>query len=304
LPVDAVTDPVERQLLDRQAVRLHRAWRAFVRTQASPETIAEMMALFMRRDTKRILAVIDHSIATLATTWDTAFSDVARNTAHRINAKIGKAAPTVSATFTPGDPRAAALMARNRLRFITDLTAEQRRATTAALTEGQRRGWSTERTARAVSDSIGLGPKEQRDVANYRAGLLMQPSGLDRGTSFADDLEPLSPEQVESRVARYAGKLRDKRAVTIARTEALMVTSAAQDMALRESLADAGIDRRKVFKVWNTTRDGRERPEHAERDGMRIPIDQEFAPGILKPGDGGPKESINCRCVLQIQFEE
>ena len=297
-----MTQPAERILLDRQAVRLHRAWRAFIRAQQAPDTIATMMPLFQRRDLKTIMAILDHSIRTLANTWDEAFAEVANVTASRIQGKLGKAAPKVSAVFEPGDPRAATLMARNRLEFITGLTTEQRDATRIALTRGLKQGWSTDRLAAAFRDSIGLTAAQQQAADTYRATLLRQlPGELDPATGTDIDL---TPAKIERMVSTKTKTLLDTRAQTIARTEALRVSSTAQDIALRESLAGAGTDTRKVFKTWNTTRDGRERPEHAERDGVTIPLDDSFAPGIMKPGDGSAREAANCRCVLTFTFED
>jgi uncharacterized protein with gpF-like domain len=57
-----------------------------------------------------------------------------------------------------------------------------------------------------------------------------------------------------------------------------------------------------LFKMEGMYEVSRTRDAHASRDGMRRRLDEAFDGGIMKPGDGGPEESINCRCVLMYEF--
>lgn len=61
-----------------------------------------------------------------------------------------------------------------------------------------------------------------------------------------------------------------------------------------------------ILKKWMSTGDAKTRPEHAARNGVSIPIDDEFAPGLSFPGDphGQGLEVYNCRCTLVADMPE
>lgn len=61
-----------------------------------------------------------------------------------------------------------------------------------------------------------------------------------------------------------------------------------------------------ILKKWMSTEDARTRPQHAARNGVSIPIDDEFAPGLSFPGDphGQGSEVYNCRCTLVADMPE
>lgn len=61
-----------------------------------------------------------------------------------------------------------------------------------------------------------------------------------------------------------------------------------------------------ILKKWMSTEDARTRPQHASRNGVSIPIDEEFAPGLSFPGDphGQGLEVYNCRCTLVADMPE
>lgn len=91
--------------------------------------------------------------------------------------------------------------------------------------------------------------------------------------------EPLSPH---------------KRAVRIARTETTRVMSEASLETMRAA-QDEGVAMR---KRWDATLDGRTRDSHRKVDGEVVGVDEKFSNGLRCPGDGGPADSINCRCAL------
>jgi hypothetical protein len=79
----------------------------------------------------------------------------------------------------------------------------------------------------------------------------------------------------------------DWQAERIARTEALAVSSAGQNIAWREN----GVERKQW--VWS----GVSREEHAAIDGEIVDMDDVFSNGLEYPGaDGPPEEVINCSC--------
>ena len=69
---------------------------------------------------------------------------------------------------------------------------------------------------------------------------------------------------------------------------------------------DSAVRSGKQYKVWLTENDSRVRPEHAEVDGMRIPINEYFTVGedkMLYPHDMNASASniVNCRCVCTYE---
>lgn len=62
----------------------------------------------------------------------------------------------------------------------------------------------------------------------------------------------------------------------------------------------------KVEKQWLATPDGRTRHSHAAQDGEHVPLDEEFANGLMFPGDmdGDPREVYNCRCTMVALVED
>ena len=102
--------------------------------------------------------------------------------------------------------------------------------------------------------------------------------GLFEGT------EPLSPHA---------------RAVRIARTE----TNRVMNEATLERIGEANTKGIKTLKRWDAKLDDRVRDSHARVHGEVRADGEKFSNGCLKPGDGGPAESINCRCSLEPVLE-
>jgi hypothetical protein len=106
-----------------------------------------------------------------------------------------------------------------------------------------------------------------------------------------------SPDDIARAVRQVFSGRRDN-ALTIARTE----TAWAYNLASKEAWTEAGV----AFKSWLTANDDAVRESHqlCESTGV-IPMDQNFPNGLLYPGDptGSAGEVINCRCILQPEFE-
>lgn len=78
------------------------------------------------------------------------------------------------------------------------------------------------------------------------------------------------------------------------------VTSA-QSAGRQERYEEAEKKGIKIVKEWMSVKDERTRDSHAELDGVRVPIDDEFPNGLKYPGDpaGYPSEVYNCRCTMR-----
>ncbi|MEK5070510.1 phage minor head protein [Sporosarcina sp. FSL K6-1508] len=93
------------------------------------------------------------------------------------------------------------------------------------------------------------------------------------------------------------------KAMAIVRTEAHRVSQASQF----DSAVHANRNGIIMTKEWGSSKDERTRSSHANLEGTKIPVDQDFegkngsgpAPGQL----GHPSEDIRCRCVLYYSVE-
>lgn len=100
--------------------------------------------------------------------------------------------------------------------------------------------------------------------------------------------------RLADRVSAVFADAKDRRAVTIARTEVVRASNFGGWAGMKQG----GIEE----KEWLATRDDRVRDSHLEADGQIQPIDRPFTLGsgaqAMYPGDTGePEEDINCRCT-------
>ncbi len=123
---------------------------------------------------------------------------------------------------------------------------------------------------RAVTRGLLTGEHPERIAQRFE--------GIFEGT------EPLSPHA---------------RAVRIARTE----TNRVMNEATLERIGEANAKGIKTLKRWDAKLDERVRDSHARVHGEVRADGEKFSNGCLKPGDGGPAESINCRCSLEPVLE-
>lgn len=100
-------------------------------------------------------------------------------------------------------------------------------------------------------------------------------------------------------IAKRLGNVLDMNATSAIRNARTTVTSAQNKgrMDMLHNAEDKGVI---MKKGWSANIDGRERPSHAALDGDFVGIDEEFANGLMYPGDpdGDPEEVYNCRCAL------
>lgn len=106
------------------------------------------------------------------------------------------------------------------------------------------------------------------------------------------------PEKIARRIQGiYSGKEAGsphKRAVRIARTETARVMSEATVETFRTA-NERGV---KCRQRWDATLDGKTRDSHRKVDGEIREIGEKFSNGLRRVGDGGPADSINCRCCM------
>lgn len=305
---------LERMLAGVEGL-VKQSFMAFLRDVRSDAVIREVANALERRDFERAFKIVDSYIARFSAVIPRAFQRAARLEMEHASETLKPLAGVVALSFDPGDLRAAQLMRRAQLQFIRDFSAEQRRATTRALSEALATGAGPIEAARAFRDSIGLSTYQQGVVSNYRRLLVNgEAEALDRAVrdrrfdstvrSAVRTGEPLSSAQINRMTDRYRERFIMLRAETIARTESTRVTSMARQEAFRQTVDDLGLDRSQLRRVWNATHDARTRDSHRDMDGQEVAFDQPFVSGLgnrlMYPGDPSApiEDTIQCRCVV------
>lgn len=134
-------------------------------------------------------------------------------------------------------------------------------------------------SARLIRSLIGLTERDARAVAKLRATL------LERGAL---------PAAVEKQTARYAERLLNARAETIARTETM--TAAAQGQAELWSQAEAaGLLTGEELREWIVTDDDRTCEICLPMDGQQVAKGENFVDGDGNEVEAPPAHP-NCRC--------
>ena len=110
---------------------------------------------------------------------------------------------------------------------------------------------------------------------------------------------------------RYPVRAQLQAALGVSRARAQLIASQETMNALWQGQADV-IDRAaaeldlKVMKTWRSASDGRVRASHRALNGKTIPLEEDFKPGLGRPGDmrAPPAETLRCRCVLLYRVSD
>lgn len=291
-----------------------------VRAIQSNYVISEIRSALEDGRTAAASRIVRDNVVDFASELSAGFRGAAGVELSIINAALGRTTRALAIGFDAGDPEAAKLMRSSELEFISNFTTGQVQSTRQALTRSLRAGWGTQKTARAIRDSMGLTPYQEQIVSNYREGLEDQDSDVlnrmlrDRRfdgqieNAFENE-EPLGAKSIDRMVEAYRQGWIRFRAETIARTETLKAVSQARHEALRQASESAGFDTDTVRRTWNATLDDRTRDTHADMDGQTVvgmdtPFESSSGAQLLYPGDpdAPPEEIINCRCVLTFEY--
>lgn len=138
-----------------------------------------------------------------------------------------------------------------------------------------------------------------RKVAEARAELI--------NTKTLEDLEHLDEVPEDSEEPKTPAEVFGKRKDFDAGLLAVSLATIASAFATRETINQASfqkrIDKKKVYKVWNTGNNPR--PEHARMNGERVPIDSKFSNGADWVGDSwlGPDGTCGCNCTITVEIE-
>ncbi len=312
----ATEDPASRllDLLDRSDVALRRAVLEALEAARRAGSLEEIEALIL---SGRLSEALELASRTGALRVAEAYAAVF-TLAGREGAAFLSEALEVLVSFDQVNERAVQAIRRERFRLVTEFTEGQRRATRLAILDGVRRGLNPREQARNFRQSIGLTERQQLAVMRYR-------ELLERGSAEALQRElrdrrfdptvrrairtgvPLTQEQVDRMVERYAQRYLRFRAEVIARTEALAAVHSGNHELYLQAVADGTMDLDDVLRTWVDSGDGRVRSSHANLNGMKRRLDETFpgAAGPLRfPGDplAAAEERIQCRCAVTTRI--
>jgi hypothetical protein len=156
------------------------------------------------------------------------------------------------------------------------------------------------RLVQQIRDAVGLRSDQVRAVENLRARMAAADPGdlIKAGrTRIRIPREGATEALIDKRAEEYGRRLRNQRALLIARTETLTASNRGQKELWLQA-QDSGQLPEDIEREWIVTPDDRLRPEHAAMAGQRRKISEPFqtAEGrSLEPG-----EDPNCRCAQGI----
>lgn len=181
--------------------------------------------------------------------------------------------------FRFDDAEEAAIKAAEELAatMVTEVSKETEAAIRNIIAEAIREGIPPYDAARAIVPLIGLTSSQAQAAMKYREDL------IDSG---------LALDSVNEKVDKYADKLLNTRAETIARTEVMDALNAGQDEAWSQA-QEAGLLSEDATKEWIVTPDDLLCEQCEPYDGKTVPITEEFA-------DGDPPLHPRCRCTIGI----
>lgn len=306
-------DPPERieRLLQAAEPKLRDAFLQMVAQIQSALTLTEIAGYIERGELEKALDAALRAAPLLGEAYKDSFIAAAKNTAKALGRALGE----IPIVFDQTNFGAVNAMNANQLRLVRGFSESQREVTRRAILDGIQRGENPIDMARRFRDSIGLTPKQQQWVENYRTSLRrldadalqreLRDGRFDRTVARAiRDKSPLSEKQIDKMVARYRDNMINYRAETIARTEALRSAHEGVEEMYQQAIANGDLSPGSLERTWNTAGDERVRGSHAEMQGQVQPFGTPFLSGdgnqLRYPGDpqAPPEEVIQCRCVL------
>ena len=139
--------------------------------------------------------------------------------------------------------------------------------------------------AEEIKNSIGLYPRQQDALVNYRSGLQQN--------------KTLTPDRVDTLVDKYSDRLLDQRAMTIARTETRFATNQGQLDVWSEAANQGLVNRNTAKKIYIV--DGNPCDICEPMDGIAVPLEEQFTTPEGEAVDGPPIHP-NCMCGLEFEF--
>jgi len=207
-----------QNLISRAQTKIKTQFMAIVAQLQRENSLDDLAELIAKNDINGALELLDAAANRLANTINGIFLSSGASIMEALADKLD-----VVVSFDHVNNRAVQLMQANQLELVTNFTAEQRLATSEALTQGVADGLNPREMARAFRDSIGLTRNQVLAVDNYESMLEnLDSSALLRELrdarfdptirSAIDDDRALSPSEIERMVERYRQRMLKYRA--------------------------------------------------------------------------------------------
>lgn len=190
-------------------------------------------------------------------------------------------------TYNPFSNRATSWAEKNSARLVVEIKESTRDGLRSIITEAKRINMhpGNPKLRALIKESVGLTSRQVTSVGNY--WLKMAESGVDQQTMSRNS-------------KKYAERLHNLRAETIARHELLQATEEGITQGWQTAIDDGLVESSRMSQEWSTSQDERVsericRPMH----GQIRPFGESFMTGegelIL-----GPPAHVMCRCVRLI----
>lgn len=192
-------------------------------------------------------------------------------------------------------PEAATWAYEEAGKLIVEITSTTRQVVSMLVTRSQLEGWPPPRLAAEIRRHVGLHSRYSNAVLTYQRGLVAQ--GLPGG-------------RIAELVTGYAERLKDARAMLIARTETLAAANHGQQMLWQQAYREGFLDPRYVRRKWVVTRDDK----LCERCAQMATEERTYA-GLFEPFAGvnkvagqwieqpvmTPPLHPGCRCAMVLE---
>ena len=315
------------ELLDHGDRALRKAFLESVDGIRDSITLTHITKFLENGDTEGALRYLDRVVPGFFEKVNEARDDLFIKAGKKVASDLREKSPIILTRFDQSNVRAVEMMALNRGQFIREVTESQRNSVYQAMSRGIRDGKNPREVARDFRDAIGLTPRQELAVANYRRGLESNDLSVSLNRALRDhrfdstvrqaarDSKPLPAPQVDKMVGRYRDRYVKYRAEVVARTEGLRsVNEGAQELWEQVAEGESIIAENEIRRRWSISKDHRVRLWHRlipalNPDGVRIkePFRTPKGP-LMYPGDpsGTADNTIQCRCVLtfDINLEE
>lgn len=318
-----VDDPAARlnDILDAQEVRIADIFRTAIAGLKDEIDLADLADLLEQGRFEEAIARLKVAADALASASNVAFITSGQSTADfLVSAGVGHV------LFDAVNYQAVAAMQANRLELIQEFTAEQRRATSAAIIAGVEAGRNPREQARDFRDSIGLTESQWEHVKSYREALEAAHSSDSAASNALDralrdkrtdaqirravkDAKPIPADKIDFMVQRYTDRYIKYRSEVIGRTEALRAVHEGNEEAYRQAIESGELDADKLDRKWVTRTDGRERRAHLLLNGKKAKWGEPWISidGPLRyPGDpkAPARATVQCRCAIATRIRQ
>lgn len=302
------------QLLSSLEPKIRRAFIEAVNSLKDKSTIQEIFRLVEAGNLSAAMDIIERHITSFASSTISFYSLSGQVAALTLSNLLG-----VVISFDQTNYRAVRMMQEARLRLIREFSDEQRNAIREIMVRGIGAGTNPLTQARDFRNLIGLTQRQTMAVMNFRR--LLEEGSADALTRALRDRrfdstirsairgdKVLSADQINMMVERYAERMRNLRAETIGRTEALRAVNMGNYEMFQQAIENGDININEVVQEWITAQDERVRGSHATMHGQKRPFGVPFESGagnaLLFPGDPNApaSEVINCRCVTTTRL--